>query len=162
VRYDEEELQADQADDLGLDPKPKTVGRQPVVICSIFTLTFMICGAILLSRSQVTTTSPAKVNNEQLVLDEVDRLQREGMAAVRVWSKARRDGDLALEKQKHAEARSKLEASLETLERLLDKYRGADGYIRPEYQGYEEQLSEISVRLGDLLKGARVEFGPGE
>lgn len=157
MRYDEEELQADRADDLGPEPEPQAVGRQPVIMCSIFTLTFMICGAILLSRSQVITTSPAKINNEELVLNEVDRLQGEGMAAFRAWSKARRDGDSALERQKHKEARSKLEASLETLDRLLDKYRGADGYILPEYQGYEEQLSEISVRLGDLLKGARVD-----
>ena len=161
MRYDEEESQAAEPDDPDLDLGPKTHGRQGVVVLSIFTLTFMICGAILLIRLPSSNPAPADANNEQLVLDKADRLQGEGMAALREWNKARRDGDRVLEKQKHAEARSKLEASLETLERLLDRYRDSEGYLLPEYQGYEEQLSGISVCLGDLLKGSRLDSSPG-
>jgi hypothetical protein len=137
--------------------KPKSHRAACVLLFSIFSLTGSICGAVLYVKFQKVRPAQKPVNNEQRVLDEADRLQAQGMAAYKEWSQARRDGDSATEKQKHGEAFESFSAAMDTLNRLLDRYRDADGMLLPAYEGYEEQLSDISIRLGDLVRGARVD-----
>lgn len=136
--------------------QPKSHRAQCVFLLTIVSFTALICGAVLYGKRHHAHV-PNQVTNEQRILDEVDRLQAQGMAAYKEWSEARRDGDSAREKKTHTEALESFSAAMDTLNRLLDRYRDADGMLLPDYEGYEDQLSEISIRLGDLLRGARVD-----
>ena len=72
---------------------------------------------------------------------------------MRVYNKAESDGNATLAKQKHDEAHKKLTAALDALEKILaDKRDPKTGYLPPEFEGYEEDLSKISTDLYDLGK----------
>ena len=75
------------------------------------------------------------------------------MQAYQAWTRARASGDRALETSSNALARSKLGEAIDCVDQVLVNYRDVEGFVLPEYEGYEQILSEIAVHLIDLEKG---------
>jgi hypothetical protein len=138
----------------GRPPIPrKKQGINPIVLISMFTGTILLCAIIIVAA----TSKPEKqVDNQPARLESADAVAAEGMAAFRAWNKAKREGNAAAESAKWKESHSKLQKAVDMYNEVLDQYRDKEGYLPPEYEGYEKPLSEISKHLIDLEKSGKV------
>jgi formylglycine-generating enzyme required for sulfatase activity len=82
------------------------------------------------------------------------KLKTEGAAAYRDWTRLRKNGLPAEAEKKRQEAHKKLRQAAVALNAVFDKYRDKDGFLRPEYEGYEVELIEVAQLLIDIEKGA--------
>ncbi|RMG08025.1 MAG: hypothetical protein D6731_22555 [Planctomycetota bacterium] len=139
----------------GRPPMPrKKQGANPVVLVSILTGTLLLCAIIYFALN----SGPTKIVEDQpAVLQQADDVAAEGMEAFRRWNRAKREGNAQQELAAWREAHSKLTQAVDLYNSVLDKYRGTDDQLPPEYEGYEEPLSQISQYLVDLEKGARTD-----
>ena len=120
-----------------------------VMLISIVSMTVLLVLGIVIINSKRT---PVDGKNEQIQYDVYKKLRDEGMVAFREFNKASKDGNAALAKQKHKLALTKLQGAMEEIEKVLADKRDANGMLHKDFEGYEEDLSEIAQVIVDLEK----------
>jgi len=91
----------------------------------------------------------------QAALERTVAKKDRGLAKYRAWSRARARGRADEARRLHGEALDALRSAQAEYEAALAPYRDDDGFVKPEYAGYEEDLAEIAVYLVDLAKAGR-------
>jgi hypothetical protein len=121
-----------------------------VVLISVVTMTILlVIGVIVINKNR----TPRANRDEKVEYQGFQKLRDEGMAAFREFNKAMKDGNAALAKQKNKLALEKLQAAMEAIEKVLaDKRDPSTGFVHKDYEGYEEELSEMAQVMVDLEK----------
>jgi hypothetical protein len=133
-------------------PAPKK-GVDPIIPISIISVTLLVClGIFLLGRK------PKKiVVDDNTGFETAMSLKKEGMAAFREFNKYKRDGPPDMEVKKAKETITKLQAAIDELNLVFDKYRDAEGFLPKKYEGYEKDYSEMSRIVIDVQAGMRIQ-----
>lgn len=126
----------------------KKKGVEPIVPISIVTATILICIGLyfFLNKPQ-----PVVVNEED-DWSAAKKLQEEGMEAYGAFVRSRAKDQPDISKHKREEAILKLRSAVEAMNLVLDPKRDDEGYLPKEFEGYENDLSQIAKYLIDLEK----------
>ncbi|HBP22551.1 MAG TPA: hypothetical protein DEA08_32825 [Planctomycetes bacterium] len=115
-------------------------------------VTLLLClGIFLMNRP-----SGKIVVNEDNEFQKAMDLKEEGMQAFREFNKYKKDGPPAKEIEAHDLAVKKLQAAMDQINSVLDKYRDKEGMLPPKYEGYESEMGQIAQVLVDLEKSGRI------
>tara|TARA_B100000965_G_scaffold190671_1_gene159156 strand:- start:136 stop:570 length:435 start_codon:yes stop_codon:yes gene_type:complete len=130
----------------------KKKGVDPIIPISIVSVTLLLClGIFLMNRP-----SGKIVVNEDNEFQKAMDLKEEGMQAFREFNKYKKDGPPAKEIEAHDLAVKKLQAAMDQINSVLDKYRDKEGMLPPKYEGYESEMGQIAQVLVDLEKSGRI------
>ena len=124
-----------------------------VLWVSLVTITLLTIGGIVV----VNHSPPAPVHDDQARLDAALALIDQGEAAFKAWSRARDAGQPS--QAHHAEALRCLQQGVEDLQAVLHQpfYLDASGeFLKPEYEGYEAELSQAALLIIDLEKSTQL------
>jgi len=136
-------------------PPPRKKDNNTVVLVSICSITVILVIGVLAYRA---ASAPAPAQNDQAKLDRALQLKSEGMEAYRQWNNAKQSGDIQGEKAAWKTAHAKLTEAMDEFDALIRDPRYGDGTgtsFKPEYEGYDEEMSQIGTYLYDLGKGMR-------
>jgi soluble cytochrome b562 len=129
-------------------PGPKKKDNT-VLIVSIISMTLLLIAGVIVVRQ---VKKPGPVRDEKVDYQAFQKLRDEGMTAFREFNKAMKDGNAALAKQKNKLALDKLQAAMVEIEKVLADKRDANGMLHKDYEGYEEELSQMAQVMVDLEK----------
>ncbi len=106
-----------------------------------------ICGWIL--RPQI----PGRPSG-QAQIDLAEDLVRLGDNAFAAWNQTRRGGNTGQAQADRDKALSIYTRAMDSYDDALEPFRDPDtGDLPPEYEGYEERLQHVALRIVDLEKG---------
>ena len=127
------------------DPPPRRAPRWGLALLSP-----AVCA---LAAFALLRAPPSPGVDEPAIFAEGDRLAEEGVGAYRRWTRARREGAAPGEVARlRAQAQERLLAAEERYAFVLDRHRGPDGLVDPEFEGHEERVAALGPYLADLAR----------
>ena len=148
---------AEQAAKVTKSRPPWVISLSILSLCVLISVTVVAVQQREALRTKLLGGSTEEVRDEQKLLAEAEELQSIGLEAYKQWALARQAGDVPAELKRHKTACAKLQVAMEAYNALLEPYRDAEGFLLPEYEGYETELAQIGLHLHDLNRCARLE-----
>lgn len=131
-------------------PESQPADRTATIWIALVTITLIaIVGVVIVNRRPT-----APVLDDQARLTAAVARIGEGKQAYQEWSRTQQAGQP--DQAAHARALSGLQEGVEALQAVLFRppYVDEDGLLLPEFEGYENELSEAAQLIVDLEKGS--------
>jgi hypothetical protein len=130
-------------------PPAKKSDDKTVMLVSIVSITLILCVGIALFNK---ASAPGPQVNHQSELDAARSLLDQGKAKFREYNAAKSAGQPS--QQLFQQALTSLQNGVDQMSQVLQQpqYVDAEGFTKPEYEGYETEMSEAAQLIIDLEK----------